>query len=270
MAWNVYDWAKFYVFEKRFSVIPIPHKKKSPVISWKEFQERLPTEDELKKWFGGKTLNIGIVTGELSNLTVVDLDGPIAIEFAKRHNFLPTPIVQSGKGFHAYYSYYPGSRNWQQMENLSQLDLRSQGGQVVAPPSIHPSGRQYEWGRYNLENTEINELPDIIKKFCDESAANRGAQNPPLKKIYKGVDKGARTNSLVRIVCSMARDGCTVEDCVEFGYFWNRKNNPPLPEAKLLFTINDVHRRYARGRPRPLNPKVPVDVDEILKKIKEL
>ena len=48
---------------------------KIPLISWKDYQSRLPTEVEVKKWFTNwPDANIGIVTGVISNLVVFDLD----------------------------------------------------------------------------------------------------------------------------------------------------------------------------------------------------
>ncbi len=57
------DWARYYV-EKGFSVIPLKRRSKTPALkSWKEYQFRLPTDEELQQWFGDGKHNIGIVTG---------------------------------------------------------------------------------------------------------------------------------------------------------------------------------------------------------------
>ncbi|MEW6215599.1 MAG: bifunctional DNA primase/polymerase, partial [Nitrospirota bacterium] len=63
------EWAKWYV-SKGFSVIPIKHKGKEPAIfSWKGYQDKLPTNEELVEWFGNNSKNnIAIVTGKISNI----------------------------------------------------------------------------------------------------------------------------------------------------------------------------------------------------------
>lgn len=59
-----------------FSVIPLRRDKK-PLLVWQEFQTRLPSDGELEDWFLRRwpDANLGIVTGALSGLVVVDADG---------------------------------------------------------------------------------------------------------------------------------------------------------------------------------------------------
>ena len=59
-------------------------KCKRPLISWKEYQTRLPTEEEVCQWFDQNPhANIGIVTGKISNSVVFDLDSEDAVEYAE-------------------------------------------------------------------------------------------------------------------------------------------------------------------------------------------
>jgi hypothetical protein len=89
------DYAKDYL-QRGFSIIPLKPKDKRPAIpSWLEFQKRIPTEEELEQWFGnGSSNGIGIVTGNISGLTVVDLDSQEAVQFAKTNHFPSTPLVR--------------------------------------------------------------------------------------------------------------------------------------------------------------------------------
>lgn len=143
------DYARWYV-SKGFSLIPLRPKDKRPAIdTWKIFQTYRPTEDNLKIWFGnGSENNLGIVTGAISGICVLDLDSPKAIELAKKLGLPETPIVKTGKGYHCYFKYREGIRNFQKRDDLPDIDLRGDGGYVVAPPSIHPSGEKYEWVEY--------------------------------------------------------------------------------------------------------------------------
>jgi len=129
-----------------FSVIPLePHGKK-PVIPWTPYQGRKATEEEILEWFeNDKGYNIGIVTGAISGITVVDFDTAEAVQLAKERNFPVTPLVKTGKGYHAYCRYREGTRNFQKRADLPGIDLRSDGGYVVAPPSVHESGAVYQW-----------------------------------------------------------------------------------------------------------------------------
>jgi hypothetical protein len=91
-----------------YSVIPLKPRGKSPLIRWREFQERLATEQEIRGWWRTwPEANVGIVTGRVSNLVVVDVDperGGNVDEVLKKY---PTDcVVQTGGGgYHLYYRY---------------------------------------------------------------------------------------------------------------------------------------------------------------------
>src|SRR5688572_9464150 len=86
-----------------FSVIPLDHPDqttqadparigKTPVIAWKEFQSRRPTRAELNQWFGnGHTRNIGIPTGAVSGVIVVDADNSLGRDWMNT-NLPATPM----------------------------------------------------------------------------------------------------------------------------------------------------------------------------------
>ena len=172
---ELYSSAKEYL-EQGFSVIPVAlikltddKSRKPALVKWQEYQQRLPTLEELKEWFikadfpalksGKNKLGLAIITGKISgNLFVIDFDGKEVLgEFlAELHEideelykkFLNTWVVETGKGFHYYFRV-------KDLESLDPnlfsnrggiregIDIRAEGGYVVAPPSIHPSGKQY-------------------------------------------------------------------------------------------------------------------------------
>ena len=104
-----YEYANYYL-SRGFSIIPLKRQDKKPALqSWKPYQEKAPTEDELHRWFGnGSGHNMGIVTGKVSGIVVVDLDSKKAEEYSKDHNFPKTPTVKTGKGYHLYFKYREG------------------------------------------------------------------------------------------------------------------------------------------------------------------
>lgn len=236
------DYALWYV-SKRLSVIPLMLKDKKPAIeTWKLFQTHKPTVDNLKVWFGDNSENnIGIVTGSISGIAVVDFDSPEAVEFARNNGFPPTPLVRTYKGYHAYYRYKEGVRNFQKRDDLPGIDLRGDGGYVVAPPSIHPSGIQYQWveGK-GLDDISLAELPEII-------LAKSPDNKTPLKELYRGVPKGLRNDSLARLVGSWVNDGLSYEECLDFAYLWNEKNNPPETDSKKIkSTVRSIFETHQR------------------------
>ncbi len=130
------------------SVIPIRPGSKVASIKWEPYQERHPTDAELVAWFDGKpNAPMAIVTGAISGLVVVDADSPEALAWAEEH-LPPTPIrVRTGKGLHLYYR-HPGTkvRNRARIrtgQGKLALDVRGDGGYVLAPGSPHPEGGHY-------------------------------------------------------------------------------------------------------------------------------
>jgi archaellum biogenesis ATPase FlaH len=263
---TVLDYARWYV-SKSFSVIPLLQKGKTPVIeTWKLFQTHKPTDDKLKVWFGnGSDNNIGIVTGAISGITVVDFDSPESIEFSKKNNFPITPSVKTGKGYHAYYRYKEGVRNFQKRDDLPGIDLRGNGGYVVAPPSIHPSGHQYQWIKGKcLDDLPLADLPEIVLVRSPEDKTL-------LKELYKGVPEGSRNDSLTRLIGSLVNDGLGFDECLNFAYQWNERNNPPETDLKKIErTVRSIYEKHHREKNYKDAQDSEFDPIRILKKGSEL
>ena len=90
-------------FDRGWSVIPLAGKR--PVLaSWREFQTERASLDQVREWFGESCANVGIVTGRLSELVVVDCDRPEDAEYW-RHKFPKSPLaVQTGGGGAHFYA----------------------------------------------------------------------------------------------------------------------------------------------------------------------
>jgi hypothetical protein len=236
---KVLDYAQLYL-SRGFSVIPVAKGTKRPaLVSWKEFQERHATDEELTAWFGNGNQNaIGIVTGVISGIAVVDLDSPEAVEFSMSHNFPSAPLVKTGKGYHAYYRYTPGVRNFQKRDDLPGIDLRGDGGFVVAPPSVHALGHLYHWveGK-GLDDLPLAEIPTIV-------LAERPEDKASIRNLYKGTEKGSRNDSLARLAGSWVNDGLSFDECLEMAHAWNSKNNPPLPTREIERTVRSIFERH--------------------------
>lgn len=243
--------AREYV-ERGFSVIPLKSRSKKPVLpSWKEYQHRRPTDDQLIHWFGnGCNYNIGIVTGQISNLMVIDLDSGNAVELARSLGLPPSPMVKTGRGYHAYCSYIEGVRNFQKRADLPEIDLRAEGGYVVAPPSIHETGTPYEWvNGCSLDDYPLPPIPAWLTASTPED-------KQPLSALYKCVEKGERNNALVRLVGSWVYDGGSLKDIIEQALVWNSALTQPLPEDEVHRTVTSIFDKHYKSEawpePQPL------------------
>jgi len=154
-----------------FSVIPIKPRDKVPAIpSWKEFQQRMPTDQELHEWFDPGDKNIAIVCGRISGgLVVVDFDDPSVLVFLVNGGIETlaekTTVVRTGRGYQAYYRVPESQLKTMRFENLK-IDIKGEASYVVAPPSIHKNGRRYEF--INNKDIEYNENFDKFLEVLEE------------------------------------------------------------------------------------------------------
>lgn len=133
-------------------VVPLLPRGKRPILpDWTNAASTDP--DVIRGWWDRwSDANVGIVTGPRSGLAVLDLDprsgGASSLsELESRVGVLPgTAMVVTGSdGVHFYFR-HPGAKVTSRAHSLGRgLDVKADGGQVVAPPSVHPNGNRYAW-----------------------------------------------------------------------------------------------------------------------------
>ena len=156
-----------------WQVIPLNPRAKTPAV--KGWQQCRPDADALARHaaIGG---NIGIVTGVASGVIVLDLDSPDAIAEAKWRGLQPTIAAQTGKGLHLYYQ-HPGGKVTNRAGILPGMDIRGDGGFVVAPESIHPSGARYSW-IIAPGDRPLASVPDWLAYLLTRPARAQGVKHP--------------------------------------------------------------------------------------------
>lgn len=137
------DWSAFHA--RGWNAFPLPPGAKKPDALWKRWQTERSTPDDHRRW-QASGMNAAIVTGPLSNAVVVDCDSPEAVALAERLEVNGAPHVVTAKGRH-YYFRHPGGSIGNRVGFLPGIDLRADGGFVVAAGSIHPSGVPYRWNK---------------------------------------------------------------------------------------------------------------------------
>lgn len=131
-------------------------------------------------WRRWPKANIGIRTGSASGLVVLDVDpahggARTLSELGRGGNHLKTTarVLTGGGGWHAYYAHPGGDVPNDAGRRLGAgLDVRGDGGYVVAPPSRHPSGIPYRW--YMRMQREVAPLPEwLAERLIQASPAPR-------------------------------------------------------------------------------------------------
>lgn len=133
--------------DRGWSIFPLQARTKIPFKSFptKTYQrERRPTEQEIERWWGHYPRNLAVATGAISGIFVWDCDDSQAWGESARRGLPPTLTTRTDRGYHLYFQ-YPDFQIGNRAGLLPGVDVRGDGGYVVAPPSIHPSGWVYCW-----------------------------------------------------------------------------------------------------------------------------
>lgn len=127
--------------EKGLHVFPLRPKSKIPLTT-NGFKNATTDPEQIKAWWTQyPDANIGIATGAISGFWVLDIDGDYPDDFPE----LPKPTVKTRKGYHYYFKCIDGSDITSKTKlHGADVDIRGNGGYIVAPPSRHPDGGHYE------------------------------------------------------------------------------------------------------------------------------
>jgi Bifunctional DNA primase/polymerase, N-terminal len=132
-----------------FAVFPCKPRGKEPMVAG-GFKAATCDEAQIRDWWTRwPEANIAIATGAMSGVLVVDVDDAegalLLIDLTKQFGALPMTLqAKTGKGVHLYFALPDGCGRVPSSKGDG-LDIRADGGYVLAPGSIHPSGARYEW-----------------------------------------------------------------------------------------------------------------------------
>jgi hypothetical protein len=138
-----------------FSVIPIHRYDSKPLLnSWEEFQTRIASFNELDDWLKQwPDCNLAIVTGVVSDLIVLEVGHADALNYLTSFDWPQT--MWNIDGAIQWYFRLDGQRiRSSHGELFASIEVRSEGGYIVVPPSIHPDGEDYRW--------EVPFTPELI------------------------------------------------------------------------------------------------------------
>ena len=225
-----------------YSVIPVGVDKK-PLILWKEFQTRHASESEVRVWWERwPKANIGIVTGKISGITVVDVERD-----GDYKRFPKTRMSNTGGGgYHLFYKYEPGTENMVRVFPLT--DVRSEAGYVVAPPSLHSSGNFYTWDP-DTSDMELQPFPiDQFKQAYGNKPKNDWQEN------FSPTAPGTRNATLTKIAGLLMH---FIDPKLWETVVWpvlqvqNSRNPKPLHESELRAIYQSIGKRALGDARKP-------------------
>ena len=245
---------------KGMAVFPLKPREKKPLTKHGVKDATTDFDTITKWWKRNPNANIGIACGQISGgLLVIDLDerengvsGFDSIhEWENENGELPETVRSiTGKGG-SHILYRVPTKESNRVDLLDGVDVRSDGGYIVAPPSIHPNGRSYEW-EYDPEEYDIAYADDTVLKLL--SVGKKVAVDK-----FTSPDKipdGQRNDTIHKLACSLQAkglgDGAILAACLAEN---TAKCNPPLDDKEVEKIVESAL-RYEKGMTinKPLAP----------------
>jgi len=237
--------------DRGWSVIPAQRKGKKALVEWEEYSQRKPTPEEIKSWWKKwPNANIAVITGRVSNLVAVDIDPDRGGDPRKVYNRTKTGLISrtGSNGYHLFYSYPTGTDHVYNKVGKDGIDIRGDGGYVIAPPSVHASGKKYEFVSYSE--------PAVLPSWLTDEVEEEGQENNDrwLSDILSGVGQGGRNDAATRLAGYFASKDMAKEVAAHLLKDWNSKNEPPLHDRELTTVLDSVYKtEFRRNKNRKRN-----------------
>ena len=210
--------------------------------------------------------NIGIATGSKSGgIIVIDIDidedkgvyGDESLrEWEREHGDLPETwrAITGRGGYHIYY------RSDEKIKNTTNLypgvDIRGEGGYVIAPPSIHQNGNYYQW-ELDPNDIDIHFADQQVMSFI--SGPGKEAKNDKKTKFIlpDKITKGTRNDTLYRYGCSLQAKGYSDDEILNKLEEANMLCDVPLKDEELTTIYNSVLEKEKGSRYVPAEADAP-------------
>ncbi len=200
-------------------------------------------------WRAVPEANIGVVT---DGLVVLDIDphksgAESLAHIEAEHGELPHTwrSITGGGGEHIFFRAPAGSNVRSKVENIAPgIDIRANGGYVVAPPSLHRTGRRYAWNvDYHPDETPLADAPLWLVELASPSnmAAAPAKGNDLWRRIVDGVAEGARNDSIARLSGHLLRRYVDPHVTLELMLALNAARfQPPLGVEEVRKTVASI------------------------------
>lgn len=227
---------------------PCDSPGKHPRTKWKSRSTKRLSKEQLKTWWKKyPNSNVGIVTGKISGIAVLDIDGEEGVESLRKMGIelkdLPvTPTARTGGGgYHFIFKMSSSAKT--RAGILPNVDIRAEGGMIVAPPSLHLSGNNYTWiPQKAFGEVEIAEFDfsQIKKKKTIKKKRSTDNATKWYEACLSGVGEGTRNDSAARLAGRYLSLGMSESEVKFMMEAWNARNHPPLPESEIETVVESI------------------------------
>jgi len=217
--------------------------------------------------------NIGVCTGAVSGLVVLDVDAPKGgveslVGLEQSYHSLPETVQQlTGRGQHYVFA-HPGAHVKNGVQTLGPgLDIRGDGGYIIAAPSLHETGRRYAWEIvHDPEDVALAPMPNWLLALCRETRRRDGisAGDP--------IPRGKRNDTLFRVGCGFRARGCSESVILAALRAMNDSQcHPPLTDEEVAhiasscahYEAGTLQEDVQRRRNGPISTTEATDLDTV-------
>jgi putative DNA primase/helicase len=223
-----------------------------------------PRPDIISRWFTKwPESNIGIATGDRAGIFVVDIDPrnggfETLAALEQKHGQFPDTLTAKtgGGGLHYYYRIPRGTKISSDANVLGPgVDIKGDGGFVVAPPSLHASGGVYEW---DDPDRFVMDPPDwMIRELTRRGTGGSGVHKkaPPLPEV---IGEGERDKTLLSHAGKLRRAGMGEDEIYAALVPVNASRcQPPMSDDQ----VRKIARSAARYEPGTTHGNAPTGRD---------
>lgn len=207
---------------------PIPlTPDKIPGVPWKHWQAHRMSNGALSKLRQRfPNHNVATVTGEISGITVIDVDDPKTIDDVIAVVGEPKILVQSPrKGFHLWFR-YNGEATATKVGGKA-VDVRARGGLIACPPSLNDNGcYRFVHGTWD----DLGSLSTTKGALTVTSPLDSGSP----------VRVGERNSTLFRKLRECANAVHEYEALLSYAAEENLRFVPPLPIDEVARTARQI------------------------------
>jgi putative DNA primase/helicase len=217
----------------------------------------------LGRWFHDSPFNLGIVTGAASGVIALDIDprhdGELTLAALEaKHGELPPTwrFLTGGGGEHILFR-HPGHLVANSAGKLGPgIDVRGDGGYIVAPPSRHICGRPYAISvDHHPDDVGLAECPPWLLDLNGTSTPGKKAAAKPARHwravVNAEASEGARNRTLASLAGHLLRNRIDPWVTLDLLTAWNQTRcRPPLAETEVMMTVASIARREINRRER--------------------
>jgi hypothetical protein len=210
--------------------------------------------DQIRAWWRqDENFNIGVATGTPSNLFVVDVDDDGGEYALLKLGVLPNTVEAiTARGRHIYFRMPPKIAIGNSASKIAEhVDVRGTGGYVLAPPSVHPSGRRYAWS-VDCAGAIADAPQWLLNKLITRTAKTPAQSIQEWHQLARDVVReGGRNDTITKHCGYMLAHGLGARYTLEMCLSWNEAHCvPPLDDNEVVQIVNSIAGREIKKRAR--------------------